>query len=38
MMDALFDGRVIPWERRVNMTDERRKVEELIQKEKRYLI
>jgi hypothetical protein len=37
-MEALFDGRVIPWERRANMTDERREVEEKIQQEKRHFI
>jgi hypothetical protein len=37
-MEALFDGRVIPWERRANITDERRKVEEKIQQEKRHFI
>lgn len=38
IMEALFNGRVIPWERRGNMTDERRKIEEKIQREKRYFI
>lgn len=38
IMAALFDGRIIPWERRSRMTDERRAIEEKIQREKRYFI
>lgn len=38
IMEALFDGRVIPWERRSNLTAERREIEEKIQKERRYFI
>lgn len=38
IMEALFDGRIIPWERRANLTDERQEIEEKIQREKRYFI
>lgn len=38
IMAVLFDGRVIPWERRCRMSDERRAIEEKIQSEKRYFI
>lgn len=38
IMEALFNGSVIPWERLGNMTDKRRAVEEKIQQEKRYFI
>lgn len=38
IMEALFDGHIIPWERPGNLTDKRRKVEEKIQREKRYFI
>ena len=37
-MEALFDGRIIPWERRVEITDERRDIEKRIESEKRYFI
>jgi len=36
IMKALYYGRVIPWERRVVMTDERKKVEKSIEREKQY--
>ena len=38
IMEALFDSRIIPWERRSRMSDVRRAIEEKIQKEKRYFI
>ncbi len=38
IMEALFDGRVIPWERRCSITDEHRRIEAQIQREKRYFI
>jgi hypothetical protein len=37
-MEALFDGRVIPWERRNTHTPERKELEAKIQNEKRYFI
>lgn len=36
IMEALFDGRVIPWERRPNFTDEHKEIIRKIQTEKRY--
>lgn len=38
IMAALFDGRVIPWERRNTHTPERRALEAKIEDEKRYFI
>lgn len=38
IMEALFDGRVIPWERRNTMSAERKALEEKIENEKRYFI
>ncbi len=38
IMEALFDGKVIPWERRANLTEERREIERKIESEKRYFI
>ena len=38
IMEALFDGRVIPWERRNVMSAERKALEEKIQNEKRHFI
>lgn len=38
MMEALFDGSVIPWERRANMTKERKAIEGKIENEKRYFV
>lgn len=38
IMEVLFNGRYIPWERRGHMTEERREIEEKIQREKRYFI
>jgi len=38
IMEALFVGRVIPWERHNLMSAERKALEEKIQKEKRYFI
>ena len=38
IMEALFVGRVIPWERYNLMSAERKALEEKIQKEKRYFI
>lgn len=38
IMEALFDGRVIPWERRNTHTSERKALEEKIENEKRHFI
>ena len=38
IMEALFDGRVIPWERRSRMSDRRKGIEEKIQRERQYFI
>lgn len=38
IMEALFDGRIIPWERPGNMTAERLEIEEKIRQEKRYFM
>ena len=38
IMEALFDGRVIPWERRNTNTSERKALEAKIENEKRYFI
>lgn len=38
IMEALFDGRIIPWERRSVMSEERREIEKKIEDEKRYFI
>jgi len=38
IMEALFDGRVIPWERRNVMSEERKAIEKKIEDEKRYFI
>jgi hypothetical protein len=38
IMEALFDGQVIPWERRYRMSGERKAIEEKIQREKRYFM
>lgn len=38
IMEALFDGRVIPWERRNVMSAERKALEKKIEDEKRYFI
>ncbi|MCL2857599.1 MAG: hypothetical protein FWE19_07790 [Oscillospiraceae bacterium] len=37
-MEALFDGRVIPWERRVELTGKRKSALQKIESEKRYFI
>ena len=37
IMEALFDGRVIPWERRINMTDKRQAILQKIESERCYL-
>ena len=36
VIEALYDGRVIPWEHRVIMTPERKAVEKRIECEKQY--
>ena len=36
IMEALFYGRVIPWERRADITDERRAILQKLDSEKRY--
>lgn len=38
IMEALFDGGIIPWERRRRMSKERKAIEEKIQREKRYFV
>lgn len=38
IMEALFYGKVIPWERRNAMTLERKELEQKIEAEKRYFI
>lgn len=38
IMEALFDGRIIPWERSSVHTPERMALEERIQKEKKYFV
>jgi hypothetical protein len=37
-MEALFDGKIIPWERRNTNSAERKMLEEKIENEKRYFI
>ena len=36
VIEALYDGKIIPWERRVVMTHERKVVEKQIECEKQY--
>lgn len=36
IIEALFDGKIIPWERRSIHTPERKALEEKIEKEKKY--
>ena len=36
IMEALYNGRLIPWERRVWMTEERKEIEKNIEREKMY--
>jgi len=38
IMKALFNGKIIPWERRNNYSVERKALEERIENEKRYFI
>ncbi len=38
MMEALFDGRIIPWERRADITAEYRAINKKIENEKRYFM
>ena len=38
IMEALFDGRIIPWERRATITAERKAILQNIESEKRYFI
>jgi len=38
IMEALFNGKVIPWERRNTNSDERKALERKIEDEKRYFI
>ena len=38
IMEALFDGKIIPWERRNTNSAERKALEEKIENEKRYFI
>lgn len=38
IMEALFDGRVIPWERRNTMSAERQELANKIEDEKRYFV
>jgi len=38
IMEALFSGRIVPWERRVPMTTESRKIADKIENEKRYFM
>ena len=38
IMEALFDGRIIPWERRNTASAERRVLEEKIESERRYFV
>ena len=38
IMEALFDGRIIPWERRANMTAEYKAILQKIESERHYFI
>ena len=38
IMEALFDGKIIPWERRNSNTPERKELEEKLENSKRYFI
>lgn len=38
IMEALFEGRVIPWERRNAVSAERKELEQKIKNEKQYFI
>ena len=38
IMEALFDGKIIPWERRNTNSAERKALEERIENEKQYFI
>lgn len=38
IMQALFDGQIIPWERRSNHSPERKELEEKIESEKQYFL
>lgn len=38
IMEALFDGKVIPWERPADITAERKEIEKKIESERRYFV
>lgn len=37
-MEALYYGKILPWERRVRMSDERAEIEKEIESERKYFI
>lgn len=38
IIEAIYDGKIRVWERKVAMTDERREIEKNIQREKQYFL